>query len=234
MSIVLRSAASLFVICTLGLAGMANADSVSPPRTYTVESPDGRFVFVMHAPMPVEMEYRFWVDEVNAEIRQIRERYPESGLYAADEPTTPLWTVDWYAYSVIVFSDGVHLVREGPWPMSRRDEGVSFFANGELLKTYSVSDLVLVPWLMPPTMSHFFWRANTGFDDEALTYRLLTLHLESHRFDVRTGELIRSFSPPKLLLGLVIVAGAAYFIRRRSRRRDVAAGDAGVAGPGGA
>jgi hypothetical protein len=30
-------------------------------------------------------------------------------LYRNDGSTTPLWTVDWYAHSVLLPSDGIHL-----------------------------------------------------------------------------------------------------------------------------
>ncbi len=189
------------------------------PRTYTVESSDGRYVFVMLAPHALDLERRFWIEEVHEEIEAIRETYERSGLYRVDDPTSPLWTVDWYAHRVWVFSDGIHLVREGPWASSAQDEGVSFFANGELLRTYSVADLVFAPWAMPHSVSHFMWRAETSIDEDALTYRIRTLHHEELDFDVRTGRRVRALSPPNLLFMGVLLAALTVFGVRRARRR---------------
>ena len=202
----------------LGLSSAVRADSPAPPRTYTVETEDGRYVFVMLTSLPPDFENRFFTEGFVEEMQETRRRYRQSGLYRTDDPTTPLWTVDWYAHSVLVFSDGVHLVRPGPWASSAQNEGVSFFANGELLETYTIEDLVAAPWAMPRSVSHFTWRDETSIDDAALTYHIRTLHGEEIDFDVRTGKIIRSFLPSLFMLGALMIGGIVYLGARRYRR----------------
>lgn len=188
----------------------SSADSPAPPCSYVVEAEGGQFVFVMLAPMTLDYELSFCNEENGSKIRDIRQKYSASGLYSMWDATTPVWTVDWYAHSVLPFSDGIHLVREGPWAMSGRSEGVSFFASGELLRTYSVSDLVFATWLMPRSVSHFRWRKETSVGDDSLTYRLVTLHGERIVFNARTGDIVDSHAPVKwvflALVGVLIMA----------------------------
>jgi hypothetical protein len=158
----------------------------------------------MLSPLAQESELRTWNEDLGDEISGIRRLYSQSGLYLADDPSAPLWTVDWYAHSVMPFSDGIHLVREGPWATSGRSEGVSFFASGELLKSYTVSELVFASWAMPRTVSHFFWRKQTHIDDESLSYHILTSHRERIHFDVRNGHIVQSFSPPLWIFGALV------------------------------
>jgi hypothetical protein len=49
-------------------------------------------------------------DKYRAESKRLAETYRKSGLFPKDG-TTPLWTVDWYAFRAYPLSDGVHLVR---------------------------------------------------------------------------------------------------------------------------
>lgn len=213
-----RTFVTLVMLVVLGLPGTASSDSPALPRTYTVETENGEYIFVMLTALPPEFENRAFTEAYVEEMGEIRQRYRQSGLYRADDPTTPLWTVDWYAHSVRVFSDGVHLVRPGPWASSAQSEGVSFFANGQLLETYTVGDLVAAPWAMPHSVSHFMWRDETSIDDEALTYHIRTLHGEEIDFDVRTGKVLRSFSPSQVVIGALLAGGVAYFGIRRFRR----------------
>lgn len=221
------------VVCLFAVSGVAapphaHADTESPPISYVKETPDGQFVFVMLSPNPAEMELLYLNEEAGREVAAIRANYSSSGLYRADDTATPLWTVDWYAHSVIPFSDGVHLVREGPWARSAGDEGVAFFANGELLRAYSVSQVAEFPSLMPHTVSHFSWREATSFDDDALTYKIVTLHDEVAVFDVRTGRIIQGRSPIRFaMLGLIPLSAALFAIWLLWRRRIAAVGGHG-------
>ena len=219
MGTMLRLLSSLIFACLIALSSSVHADSPGVPSTYKTESEDGQYVFVMLSPLDEEAELQIWNEEIGAEISGIRQLYSKSGLYLSDESSAPLWTVDWYADSVVPFSDGVHLVREGPWATSGRSEGVSFFASGELLKSYSVSDLVFASWAMPHSVSHFFWRKETTIDDEGLSYHVLTLHGERIHFDARTGDIVRSFSPPLWIFVALIGLLIGVVIVRRSRAR---------------
>ena len=120
-------------------AVLAHADEPVPINDYVLDVGDGRYLFVMLA----------GDSAVIAEIQDsdIRAKYKKSGLYEADETENALWTVDWYAREAEVSPDGKHLVRWGPWPsIDGFDElALEFYENGDLLRSYRVSDLVAKP-----------------------------------------------------------------------------------------
>jgi hypothetical protein len=58
-----------------------------------------------------------------------------------------LWkTSGWYASRVFLATDGKHLVRIGNWPRGRKPQpdhlAVAFYADGQLVKSYSTVDLI--------------------------------------------------------------------------------------------
>lgn len=189
--------------------------SVSP---YLLETADKKFVFVM-----LKGGYR------NRPQLYSSDKYPQSGMYRNDGSTIPLWTVDWSAY-VILPSDGIHVIRRGPWP--RLEEGynaeaITFFANGKPLRSYQVRDLVDCPWLLPQTASHYRWehdlesgdkltrRTLSGeayetsqgvtIDDDAGTMKMETLTGESYVFDYRTGRILSANRPIRFRVLLMLV-----------------------------
>ena len=179
----------------------------------------------MLAPVSVEEDVRRWNEETAADIQEIRRVYSQSGLYRNDGSTVPLWTVDWYTYGVEIASDGVHLIRHGPWASSTEQEAVSFFANGKLLKTYQIRELVDNPALLQHTFSHFFWLEDGRFDDDRLEYTLRTKDGNQFVFDVRTGEIVSKSRPARSFLwstSAVVGASAAgilaWLVVRRWRR----------------
>jgi len=60
----------------------------------------------------------------------LSEVYQSSGLYALGNPSTPLWTIDWYAFGALPSEDGKHLVRLGPWAGSTSQLAIAFYRNG--------------------------------------------------------------------------------------------------------
>jgi hypothetical protein len=219
----------LAIFSALGIAGSAMADKPVPPRSHKQESPDKAFVFVMLSPSTVERDAGHWIEPLASEIREIRRRYTQSGLYRNDGSTDPLWTVDWYAHSVDVASDGIHLVRHGPWPMSLDDEAVSFFANGQLIRSYKIKELVNLPFLLPHSVSHFEWVDSEGFDDRELKYSVTTKDGNRFLFDVQTGEIISASGLARLALPIVatmlacaFLAGIYWYLRRRRKVRRAA------------
>jgi len=209
----MRSRFVLALTLLMGFAvGRAFGDSMAAPQSYTKTTPDEQYVFVMLRP-PLEDE-----DVADA----LRSTCGQSGLYPNDGSTTALWTVDWYARNVEPLSDGVHLVRRGEWARSAHSEAVAFFAQGRLLKSYTVSDLVSFPSLMPHTASHFWWRSSERLLDAEKRYEIRTRHGERYLFDVTSGEIVRQLRPPRLILtavGVVLVVGIVGFVCWRRRRR---------------
>lgn len=208
----------LVALAWLGFTSLAVADTPARPASYKQVSADGRFVFVMLNPFPADAD--------NDELRQT---YSKSGLYKNDGSADPLWAVDWYCDQVEVASDGVHLVRHGPWPsLSKQPSGpvgptelgqeaVSFFANGKLLRTYSIGELVSDPDRLPRSWSHFRWRESGSLNDVSLEYTLTTKDGNTFVFDLTTGATVsahRPFSPPAwvwvtLGVGAVVAVAAA-------------------------
>jgi hypothetical protein len=223
---VIMSTASTFrrsllasVIAAAAVCPPARGDKPAPPYTYTVPTPGGKYVFVMLSPLPPEKDAASWNEEEARKIRAVRARYTRSGLYRADAPAAPLWTVDWYDYGVLPASDGVHLVRPGgPASLTERfkdDPAVAFYAGGRLIRSYTVGELVDRPSLLPRSVTRRKWCKETVFDDDALRFKIHTEDGNSFVFDVRTGDLLSSNRPARArsgLLPVVVVTGLAVVI----------------------
>jgi hypothetical protein len=169
-------------------------------------------------------ETRHWNEQKAAEIRAIRQTYAQSGLYRNDGSSTPLWTVNWYAYDVDVASDGIHLVRHGPWASRADQEAFSFFANGKLVRTYAISELIDLKFLLPHSVSHFQWSEGGQLDDAALRYAVRTKDSNSFVFDITNGSIVQETRHGRAMkwAGLVAIAVViALLIARAVRRRKV-------------
>jgi hypothetical protein len=165
-------------------AGAAHADSEAPPRDWARTLPGGALVFVMLASAP-------WADR----DPRLRARYRKSGLYRADGSGEPLWTVDWYAWSVDISADGRYLVQHGPWPRTGDDLAVGFHAGGVETSSYRIRDLVRDPARLPRTVSHFTWCRTWEFDVQSLRLSIVTLNAECYVFDVTTGQVLERDLP---------------------------------------
>ena len=165
--------------------GQAFADSIAPPKDYKVVTESSEFVFIMLVP---EQSVR-WAT-LNPDIRNT---YSESGLYRNDGSNTPLWTIDWYAYDVIPVSDGIHMIRPGPWASNRGQLALAFYRNGQEVKSYKISDLVKGGRL-PHTVSHFTWRDKVEYQESKGNLYVSTLGAgHSYNFSITTGEIRRDF-----------------------------------------
>jgi hypothetical protein len=122
--------------------------------------------------------------------KRIRAKYSKSGMYLNDGSTTPLWTVDWYSDFVRIASDGIHLIRSGPWARKASDEAYTFFANGKKIRSYKIRNLVKSIKDLPHTASHFSWQARDSgkLDETKFTFSVSTLNNEHYVFDYRTGK----------------------------------------------
>lgn len=192
----------------LGLCGFATdsrADKTGPPTTYKTGSADGKFVFVMRAPGTTEDELKFGNENHQKLVKEIRDTYPKSGLYKSGSQE-PLWTVDWYKSSVRVASDGVHLIRfGGPHVLEERtkdkkeraitnndlkQEALSVFAKGKLLREFSVGDLVDDPKQLRMSVSHFMWMKQTKILDDKQQLEVLTLDGNRVLIDIATAKIV--------------------------------------------
>jgi hypothetical protein len=157
----------------------ALADSPAPPRDYKKVTENNEYVFVMLAPEGLG----------KSQGSTIREVYKQSGLYRNDGSTTPLWVVYWYAFEVYPSSDGKHLVRMGPWASSVEQLALSFYRNGEEIRSYRIRDLVRDETKLSRTVSHFFWRSELRYDDKKGSVFLKTKDNQAYWFSVNTGEI---------------------------------------------
>jgi hypothetical protein len=191
-----RLLAGIAALGALGFTAPPEADPVFPPWSSKQVTPGNTFVFVMISPLPVEDEVRPWGEGAMADIREVRRTYTRTGMYRNDGSTEPLWTVDWYAHDVELIPDGVHLIRHGPWAGLRGDgtpdldqEALSFFANGRLLRTYRIGELVDDPARLPRSASHFLWQNGSRGRGE-FEYTIVTFDGNRFVFDVRSGEIV--------------------------------------------
>ncbi len=165
------------------------ADSLLPPRSYKEVLPSGKFIFVMLVPKDA------WNYDQSIRNSEVHPDYTRSGMYRNDGSTEPIWTVEWYSHGVDLAQDGVHLIRPGPWAWLRENtpaldvEAVSFFANGQLLRTYQVGELVNNPGSFQQTVSHYWWQREGRLTGE-YEYTIMTLDGNRFVFDVRTGEIV--------------------------------------------
>lgn len=225
-------------VVILALAPAARADSIAPAVPHAILSPNNQFVFV-HLVKTYPEQEKGWTPEHAAEIRRIRATYPQSGMYRNNGSNQPLWTVDWHSPHLELADDGIHVIRHGPWPSlpsgaspprSRHleREALSFFANGKLIRTYQIGELVAVPSRLPRSVSHFQWRAQSEFDRERMQFHVRTHDGGRFTFDVRTGELLSAQpAEPDLSLawlavgagGTVTAVAGCFVWRRRARAR---------------
>src|SRR5437763_16558879 len=85
---------------------LALCDSPTIPFSYSVTSSDGKYIFVMLAPIDLEHDGIQWPEEKRLEAIRLRKRYSGSGLYLKNATTTPIWTVTWYSPVVRLPNDG--------------------------------------------------------------------------------------------------------------------------------
>lgn len=155
------------------------ADSPAPPRDFKKVTENKEYIFVMLAPY-----------EWGEHDSEIRELYKQSGLYRNDGSSTPLWTVDWYAFEVFPSSDGEHLIQMGPWASSTNELALSFHKNGKQIKKYQIKNLVHDESKLMHTVSHFFWRSEVKYDDKNMVLFLKTTDNQTYKFSAKTGKII--------------------------------------------
>jgi hypothetical protein len=87
-----------------------------------------------------------------------------------------------------------------------------------------VQDLVLIPALLPQSVSHYQWIKDGSFDDATNTLTLQTRNDERYVFDVRTGEVIEGRLPPQraanwpwIMLAVVVCSGIGIVVWRRRK-----------------
>src|SRR5262245_18856959 len=86
----------LSVLFVLALVSPSLADREASPNDFIQNVAGGRYLFVMLVTPELQ-----GAGVATAGIdKEIRKRFPCSGLYRKDEAKTPMWTVDWYSFTV--------------------------------------------------------------------------------------------------------------------------------------
>ena len=182
-------------------------------HTYTIETPDEQFRLVMLAPWPVLEDAFSPVDAASGYIpysqiertKELRAKYPRSGLYRNDGSSTPLWSVNWYSDSVALSSDGIYLCSlTSGLVQDLASEALVFYENGEEIRRYTVGDLVRSIKDISWRFEGYSWLERFAFDDD----NTLVVSLENKdrfSFDIRSGEIVRiERDPRKLYMGFLV------------------------------
>ncbi|MBA3725307.1 MAG: hypothetical protein H0W86_02380 [Armatimonadetes bacterium] len=191
------------LLAVLFLPASARSDEEASPYDYIRPVKGGRYIFVMLRPArgrQYAYSYEVYADASSCKSSSkdglLFKKYPASGLYRKGS-TKPLWTVSWYSFDVRVCSDGVHLVRFGPWPRSgddRKTLALGFFRSGKEVRSYAVRDLVADQQSLPQSFSHYEWMKSSSFDDAGKRLKVELLkgydygRGQSLIFDIPTGE----------------------------------------------
>ncbi len=180
-------------VAMLFLHTQAFADSPAPPYDFKKVTENKKYVFVMLEPDEVMLkpdEVMLEPDEWAEQDPKIRKIYKQSGLYKNDGSSTPLWTVDWYAFEVFPCSDGEHLIQMGPWASSTDQLAISFHENGKIINEYQIKDLIKDESKIMHTVSHFFWMSELKYDDKHTVLFLKTEDNQAYTFSAITGEIL--------------------------------------------
>jgi hypothetical protein len=97
----------------------------------------------------------------------------------------------------------MHMIRHGAWPRHKggpknpiiskdelKQEAVSFFATGKLLRQYAVGELVTDPTKLPKSVSHFRWLKGSDLLEKELQFEVVTFDGNRIRFDLRSGKIV--------------------------------------------
>lgn len=141
--------------------------------------------------------------------------YRVSGLYRNDGSKEPLWVVDWYAFKVHVASDGIHVIRMGNWPSDPISEAFTILRNGEVVRTYKISDIVSDRSKLEATVTSYRWNKGCRLDDARSTFvvnaidgRTLQIGLWDRHLD--------SYLDWVVVLGGLLAVGLVFLAIRRT------------------
>lgn len=219
-------------LLTLAASPALAAGTLDDAVSYT--KPVGsEFVFVMLGDPEVEAKAK---EDARKEFAELRAKYARTGLYRQGSGEL-VWAIEDGKYApyenVTLAADGVHLVRlDGDWWREKDFTGgrarlpedevqrqldspaLSFFAGGQLLKQYTIRDLIEKPEMLPETPRYVLWSSGGVLNEQTGRFMLMTQDAHRVTFDYRTGELI-SRKPAGLanpLLTTVLIASGVMIV----------------------
>jgi len=192
------------IFFSLLLSQLSRADEEMAPYPLAAASQCGRCFFKMIPPR-IELQGKKYV--TTREVFGVAYTVDNEGNFKE------LWkTSGWYSFEAFLSEDGQYLIRMGPWNRghepNKGDLAVAFYKNGNLLKEYSVVDLVKDKSKVQATASHYFWLArylrnkkpedgpeNDLRLDAQNVFHLKTIDGIMYQFDATTGEIKKAEKP---------------------------------------
>ena len=193
---------SLILLILLATPSFANEKPIAYPVPSDFTSPNGTYVLVFIPPKSDDPNRK-----EQSHHARLRQKYAASGLYEKGAESTPLWTVDGFDYEAFPADDGIHLVRfhgeNDQWRHYKTDKrlpdeavseqlaapAVSFYANGQLLRTYSVREIVGRPEALPHTMRYILWNAGGVMTKDGTQFVLMTQDERQLIFELDSGRI---------------------------------------------
>ncbi|MCL2857236.1 MAG: hypothetical protein FWE19_05890 [Oscillospiraceae bacterium] len=208
------------------LANGARGDSiiVFPGVPWEVEFKEYGRVFIM----AVDIDGWWWNNHSASLEPQQKERLQmPSGLYYNTKPLMNIYHVDEeFEWGTVFFSNDGHyfvqMVRVHPSePNFLNHEVLRFFAGGQLVASYQISDLVRSSHAVRASTSIVHWRGagQIEHDQQLGLLSLETIEGRALTFDITTGEKINPDSIRYRLLGIMPELEALF--RRVLSDRDV-------------
>ena len=177
------------VACILAAAVFALmpiAVSADEEKSYEQLSPNGKYVFVMLSKTP----------DTGGKVDTLKARYRHSGLYRANNHRKSLWRVNWYSSRVHISSDGAHLARIGRTSVSPVGDkpnmaqlALAFYNNGNLIKKYTIEDLIRDPRSLFKSKDGFEWQNRIAFDDSSKSLEVALVTGQTKVFDIKSGSM---------------------------------------------
>ena len=203
----------VFVIIFTLLSVTASADSFASPRRMTRIFGDGNTIFIS-TPL-------YYSDE-----------YLPTGLYYNTEPPEMIYLVNsersgFYADNLYFSDDGMHFLYL-PMTFYGGDEtAIEFYSRGELIKVYTVSDLVEdMSRLTQYTTSMYFWRIPTRLNVEKNITSIITVDELTYNFDITTSEIITDNKRNNggIVVGVMVGIFMFYILIRKPKKNQYVPG----------
>lgn len=204
---VLMTVGFLTVAAVVRRPGGGGGATIPEPVSYAKPTPDGRFVLVAFGNPEAEAKL---TGETKRYAVDVRAKYPTPGLYAAGDPSKPVYELGGYSPDdqVYLSADGRHVIRvEGDWwktkayPAGKRlppeveqaqldAAAVRHFTDGKLTHEYALKELVEKPADLPHSPDHILWPAGASLNTDTGQFHLFTQDANRITFDLNTGEIV--------------------------------------------
>lgn len=221
------------------------ATTLPEPISYAKPTPGGQFVMVVFGSS--EAEAKLKDGEMKRQAEEVRKKYARPGMYSAANATL-VYALDGYTPddNLYLTADGRHVARiEGDswqtraYPAGTRlppDEeqkqldapAVSLFADGKLLKSYPLKELLTDPTVVSHSPKHILWPGGAVLNEREGRFLVYTQDANRATFDITTGEMIarekmgfgNRFAQITIIVTLaltvlVAIGWAIYAFRRR-------------------